>query len=336
MLTSIDLFCGAGGLTEGFKQAGFHCCYGNDVNENAIRTFQLNHPGTWADSRPIENVDARDVRRKLGLRKGELSVIAGGPPCQGFSINAPERFLQDPRNALFRQYVRFIEEFEPQALVFENVPGMLSFANGHVFEKIQKELEKHGYKLSTRILFSAHYGVPQERWRLIILGSKDGPPLEFPEPTHYATGRANFRGARTLAFRLLPLHRQSLLLAVTVADALSDLPRLQMGDGGEFVKYDRQQRSDYARTMRNGNAETYNHHAARLSPQNKARLKHIKPGGSWRDIPFGLLPEGMKRARKSDHTKRYGRLRADGLAATIMTSVIRIGGPFFFPIKIVR
>lgn len=331
MLTTIDLFCGAGGLTEGFRQAGFNCLYGNDSNTHAVQTFVLNHPKSWADSRPIETVDARSVRRKLGVRKGEVSVIAGGPPCQGFSINAPERFLEDPRNALFRQYIRFIDEFEPQTLVFENVPGILSFANGHVFEQVQNELKKHGYHVSAKILFAAHYGVPQERWRVIIVGSRKSPAPEFPDPTHYALGRANFRGGRTLTFRLLPMQRHLLAPAVTVADALSDLPRLAIGEGDEVVSYVRGPKSNYAKLMRNGNVETYNHHAGILSPQNMARLKHIKPGGSWRDIPFKLLPNGMKRAQKSDHTKRYGRLKSDGLAATIMTKCDPHWGPVFLP-----
>lgn len=331
MLTTIDLFCGAGGLTEGFRQAGFHCLYGNDIDTKAIETFRLNHPNSWADSRPIETVDCHAVRRKLGLRKGELSVITGGPPCQGFSINAPERFLEDPRNALFKQYIRFIDEFEPQTLVFENVPGMLSFANGRVFEQVQSEVKKHGYQLSARILFAAHYGVPQERWRLIIVGSRKALAPEFPEPTHYATGRANFRGGKTLTFRLLPLQRPLLAPAVTVEDALSDLPRLAIGEGGEVVGYLRKAKSKFAKLMRNGGSETYNHHAGVLSLQNLTRLKHIKPGGSWRDIPFELLPNGMKKAHKSDHTKRYGRLRAEGLAATIMTKCDPHWGPVFLP-----
>jgi DNA (cytosine-5)-methyltransferase 1 len=331
VLTSIDLFCGAGGLTEGFKQAGFECLYGNDANPYAIETFQSNHSHSWADPRPIQQVDARSVRRKLGLKKGELSVLTGGPPCQGFSINAPDRFLKDPRNALFRQYVRFIDEFEPQTLVFENVPGMLSLADGHVFEQVRKEIEKLGYAVSARILFAAHYGVPQERWRLIIVGSRRKPIPEVPEPTHYATGRANFRGGKTLTFRLLPLQRQVLAPAVTVADALSDLPRLARGEGGSVVRYERKAESVYAKLMRNGDIETYNHHAGVLSPQNVERLKHIRPGGSWRDIPFHLLPKGMKRARKSDHTKRYGRLKAEGLAATIMTKCDPHWGPVFLP-----
>lgn len=331
MLNSLDLFCGAGGITEGFKQAGFFCLYGNDLNPRAIETFHFNHPEAWADGRPIERVDARRVRERLYLKRGELAVITGGPPCQGFSINAPERFLDDPRNSLFRHYIRFLDEFEPQALVFENVPGMLSLADGDVFDCIVRELQKRRYQLTARILFAAHYGVPQERWRLIITGLRLAPPPEPPEPTHFATGRANFRGGRTMTLQLLPLEKQSLKPAVTVADAISDLPRLCMGQGGEIVQYDVDPISEYARLMRNGNRETYNHYAAKLAPQNVLRLKYIGPGGSWRDIPRELLPKGMKRARKSDHTKRYGRLRADGLAATIMTKCDPHWGPVFLP-----
>jgi DNA (cytosine-5)-methyltransferase 1 len=122
--TSVDLFCGAGGITEGFSRAGFECLYANDINHWAIQTFRANHPTTLADNRPIEEVDARALRRELGIKKGELDVLVGGPPCQGFSINAPERFLDDPRNSLFRDYIRFLDEFEPKALLFENIPRM--------------------------------------------------------------------------------------------------------------------------------------------------------------------------------------------------------------------
>jgi len=99
--TTIDLFCGAGGLTAEFELAGFRCLYGNDCNPSAIETFRFNHPQTHADSRNVEVVEPRLVREMLHMERGELTVLTGGPPCQGFSINAPERFLDDPRNALF-------------------------------------------------------------------------------------------------------------------------------------------------------------------------------------------------------------------------------------------
>ena len=160
-----------------------------------IQTFRFNHPQTWDDPSPIEKVEPRAVLNRLGLEKGEVSVITGGPPCQGFSINAPERFLQDPRNALFRHYLRFLDEFEPQALVLENVPGMLSRGNGHTTEIVTREFEKRSYRLNVEYLYAAHYGVPQERWRLIVMGSRLTSPT-LPEPTHFAAGRANFRGGK--------------------------------------------------------------------------------------------------------------------------------------------
>ncbi|NOS80111.1 MAG: DNA cytosine methyltransferase [Nitrospira sp.] len=316
-LLTLDLFSGAGGITEGFRQAGYKCLYGNDCMPEAIETFSLNHPKAWADPRDIEEVKPAHIRSRLDLKRGTLDILVGGPPCQGFSINAPERFLHDSRNKLFKDYVRFLEEFEPKTFLFENVPGLLSLANGKVYRQIVLEFERLGYHVTTRILFAAHYGVPQERWRLIILGSKFSSIMP-PPPTHYATGRTNFRGGRTLAFHLQPDEKNRLLPAITVQQAIGDLPRLEMGYGAELVSYTATAHSDYARLMRNPVGITFNHLAAKLSRQNSERMKYVKPGGSWRDIPHRLLPKGMKRARKSDHTKRYGRLRYEGLAGTVM------------------
>ncbi len=329
--TSLDLFCGAGGITEGFRRAGFQCLYANDISDWAIQTFRANHPATLADVSPIEAVDVAKLRRELGMARGQLDVLVGGPPCQGFSINAPERFLDDERNSLFRHYVRFLDEFQPKVLLFENVPGMLSLGNGIIFDRIVGALQQHGYAISFKIMFAAHYGVPQERWRMIILGSRNGAPPEHPAPSHCAHARANFRGGRTLTFRLLPLEERLLLSAVTVGDALGDLPRLRMGEGGEIVPYDKPAHSAYARMMRSGETVTYNHFASVLAPQNVERMKYVKPGGSWRDIPWHLLPKGMQRARKSDHTKRYGRLRKDGLAGTVLTKCDPHWGAVFLP-----
>jgi DNA (cytosine-5)-methyltransferase 1 len=115
--STIDLFCGAGGITEGFRRAGFVCRYANDINHWAVETFRANHATTRADNRPIEQVDAAALRRELNLEPGQLDVIVGGPPCQGFSINAPGRFLEDPRNSLFKHYIRCLDEFEPNSFV---------------------------------------------------------------------------------------------------------------------------------------------------------------------------------------------------------------------------
>jgi DNA (cytosine-5)-methyltransferase 1 len=330
LLTTIDLFCGAGGITEGFREAGYGCLYGNDCMAEAVDTFSLNHPEAWADASDIEDVDPSQVRTRLRLEKGELDVLVGGPPCQGFSINAPERFLSDPRNKLFKDYLRFLEEFEPKAFLFENVPGLLSLGDGKVFRQILREFDEHRYHVTAKILFAAHYGVPQERWRLILLGSRLSPIMP-PEPTHYATGRANFRSGGTMTFQLSTIDRKCLLPAVTVGEAIGDLPRIEIGEGAEVVGYTMEPKSDYARMMRNPEGVTFNHFGAKLSRQNIERMKYVKPGGSWRDIPHPLLPKGMQRARKSDHTKRYGRLRNDGLAGTVMTKCDPHWGTVFLP-----
>jgi len=329
--TTLDLFCGAGGITEGFRQAGFQCLYANDISYWAIETFRANHPTTLADNRPIEEVDAAALRNELRLQKGELDVLVGGPPCQGFSINAPERFLDDPRNSLFRHYIRFIDEFQPRSLLFENVPGMLSLGDGVIFERILQALEEQGYHLSVKIMFAAHYGIPQERWRTIILGSRGASAPNHPYPTHYATARANFKGGKTMTFPMLPLEQPILKPFVTLGEAIGDLPRLAMGEGGEIVSYDKPALSEYARRMRSAETVTYNHFANVFGPRNVERMKHVKPGGSWRDIPFDLLPKGMQKARKSDHTKRYGRLRNDGLAGTVLTKCDPHWGAVFLP-----
>lgn len=330
MMKTIDLFCGAGGITEGFKQAGYVSLYGNDVMAEAIETFKHNHPKAMADCRSIEEVDAAEIRKTLGLKQGELDVLVGGPPCQGFSINAPERFLNDPRNKLFRHYERFLEEFQPKAFVFENVPGLLSIGDGKVFRQIVRIFTALGYKVTAKILFAAHYGVPQERWRLILLGSRFG-EISHPEPTHYAVGRANFRGGNTMTFQLTEEDKERLLPMVNVGSAIGDLPRLEMGEGAETIGYTNDAHSSYSVAMRNPEGVTFNHYAAKLSKQNAERMKHVKPGGSWRDIPHELLPKGMQRARKSDHTKRYGRLRIDGLSGTVLTKCDPHWGTVFLP-----
>lgn len=317
-LTSIDLFCGAGGITEGFRQAGYQSCYANDIMKEAIDTFRWNNPDTFSECKPIEKVDPAKVMIQAGLSVGELDVLVGGPPCQGFSINAPERFLSDPRNKLFLHYARFLETLRPKTFLFENVPGLLSLENGKVYRKIANVFGNLGYFVTTKILFAAHYGVPQERWRLILLGSRYG-FVEHPIPTHYAIGRANFRGGNNLIFKQSEADRLELLPAVSVGDALYDLPKLEMGEGGEVVSYTSKPHSQYSQVMRNKEGFTYNHYASKLSKQNIERMKYVSPGGSWRDIPHELLPKGMQRARKSDHTKRYGRLRNDGLSGTVMT-----------------
>lgn len=331
-LTSIDLFAGAGGLSEGLREAGFTSLYANEISTRYAQTYATNHQGTRVDSRDIREVDASKVRRLLGLKRGELDLIAGGPPCQGFSINAPKRSTNDSRNHLFREYLRFVSEFQPKAVMIENVPGMVSFEGGATLDAILESLKLLGYDADVRILYAPHYGIPQTRWRTIILGGRNGlnPTALFPEPLRQAPVRVNFTsqyGGKNLVnlprSLKLPSH-------VTVRDAIDDLPLLQNGELGELVKpYRHRADNPYQKLMRIGSDGVTCHEAARLSKINLERMSHIPPGGNWTDIPDALLPQGMRRARRSDHTKRYGRVDPNGLASTILTKCDPHWGAYF-------
>lgn len=332
-LTCIDLFAGAGGISIGLEEAGFTCLYANEVSPIYSATLENGHPDAFVETGDIRQVNAASVRRALQLEKGELSLLAGGPPCQGFSVNAPVRSTDDERNHLFRDYLRFVDEFEPSAVLIENVPGMVSYENGQTVKEILKALERLGYDAAVRILYAPHYGVPQMRWRTIFLGNRLGvdPHHMFPIPSHYAKGRANF--TKSLDGVSLVMSDEDVRASaerdfLSVKEAIGDLPA-NVAD--EELDYASAPQNSFQRHVRRSSLRLNNHQSAGLGPANIARLSHIPPGGSWRDIPFDLLPEGMKRARRSDHTKRYGRLHPDGIASTILTKCDPHWGSYIHP-----
>lgn len=332
LLTTIDLFAGAGGLSEGLREAGFACLYANEVHATYANTYRKNHVETPVESEDIRLVDAGSVRKTLGLDVGELDLLAGGPPCQGFSINAPLRSSDDRRNHLFREYLRFVSEFQPRAVMIENVPGLVSFAGGQTLQAILESLRSLGYEADVRILYAPHFGVPQTRWRTVVIGLRDSPEAlsAFPSPLHEAPMRVNFT-SRFLGKNIVALPAAVDLPGhTTVSDAIDDLPILQNGEAGEALKgYRFAPVNDYQRLLRAGSRGVRNHEAARLSEVNMARLAHIPPGGNWTNIPFHLLPKGMQLARRSDHTRRYGRVDPNGLASTILTKCDPHWGAYF-------
>ena len=307
--TAIDLFCGAGGLSEGFRQAGFQVLAGNDFFDAAGATFVATHPEAQFLPGPIQDHSAEDFLRAARLRPGELTVLVGGPPCQGFSVYNHQRGLHDERSSLYREYLRIVEGLAPEWVVLENVTGMTSAGGGAAVNAILAGLKKLGYDVQSQILRAEDFGVPQERRRIIFIGNRIGVPIRFPEPTH-GTGRLPF---------------------VTVEDAIGDLPPLENGEDRGTMLYRHEPRSDYQRRLRQGSKGVSSHAAAKLGAINCERLKHIPQGGSWRDIPVDLLPAGMRRAKRSDHTKRYGRLRWDGFASTILTKCDPHWGAYFHP-----
>lgn len=309
--TAIDLFCGAGGLSEGFRQAGFRILAGNDADAIASSTFTATHSGVEFLPGPIEHISPRDLLDASGLRVGELDCLVGGPPCQAFSVYNHQRGMHDKRSTLFREYLRIVAGVMPKWVVMENVTGIMSAGDGLAVTAICTSLDSLGYNnIDFQILRAEEYGVPQQRRRIFFIGNRLGLPIRWPEPSH-GPGLKRF---------------------VTVWDAIGDLPRLQNGEAPKGpLGYRSKPKSEYQAYLRGNSIEVTNHAAPRLAPINLRRMKHIKEGGSWRDIPFELLPAGMKRARRCDHTKRYGRLRKDGLSSTILTKCDLHWGAFIHP-----
>lgn len=315
---TVDLFAGTGGLSLGFHEASFQPLLGSDLDKDAANTFRANFPRTAFIQEPIQDLDAAVILDASGLERGELDVLLGGPPCQAFSVYNHQRGFHDERSGLFREYLRIVEGLMPRTLVIENVVGITSLGNGRAVHEIHRELEGLGFTVEDRILEAEKYGVPQERRRIFFLASRVG-PIIWPEPTHGGRGHGDL-----FSQRLKPI--------VTVKDVLSDLPPLGLGEGTDrAVDYARGPKGAYQRRMREGSGGVANHVAAALADINRERMKHIPQGGSWRDIPFDLLPAGMQRAKRSDHTKRYGRLHPDGLASTILTKCDLHWGAYIHP-----
>ena len=308
--TAIDLFCGAGGLSEGFRQAGFRVLAGNDIDPFAADTFAASHAGAKLLPGPIEDISAHDLLSTAGINKGDLDCLIGGPPCQAFSVYNHQRGMHDKRSGLFHEYLRIVEGLTPKWVVMENVTGITSAGNGQAVEEILKRLSNLGYDVETRILRAEEFGIPQERRRIFFLGNRLGLPILWPKPTH-GPGLKRF---------------------VNVRDAIGDLPPLRNGENpARPLPYRTAPESEYQAVLRGSAIHVANHVAPCLAPINLERMKHIPEGGSWRDVPFELLPAGMKRARRCDHTKRYGRLRNDGLSSTILTKCDLHWGAYIHP-----
>ncbi len=180
-LKAIDLFSGCGGTTLGLKQAGFRVIGAVDVEAASIESYRVNHPEVKLWDKDIRTLKVDDVRKELGIKEGELDLLAGCPPCQGYSSirakSAKER-TKDIRNDLVFEFLRFVRELRPKTLMMENVPGL---AKDFRMKKLEKELIDLGYTINYKVLSAEDYGVPQRRKRLILIGSKSG-AIEFPDP----------------------------------------------------------------------------------------------------------------------------------------------------------
>jgi len=263
--TVVDLFCGCGGLSRGFMDAGYEVLLGIDFDDAALKSFQHNHGEAEALKLDLFNHDNIDViKRKLEEKGKELDVLIGGPPCQGFSL-AGKREEDDARNQLYNAMVKTAERLQPKVVILENVPGMLTQYGGRFKEKIFNDFETLGYKMAVKVLYAPDYGVPQIRKRAVYVGILNGEKeFEYPEPL---VKPENY---------------------VTCAEAISDLPSLE-GDTDYNVntirEYEEKPLSDYQKMMRKNSNKLHNHTPTKHTEKTIENLKLIPDGGKYKDLP---------------------------------------------------
>lgn len=290
-MRTIDLFCGAGGLGEGFRQAGFSALYANDHEEPALATYAANHPDAVCSTDPIETVDPRKIREDLGIKPGEVDVVMGGPPCQGFSTYGQRR-EDDARNQLYVPYFGFVEEFRPKAFLIENVVGLLSMSGGAVLADMVARAEALGYAADVVTLDACEYGVPQHRRRVFIFGAADGQRVAPPQPSHVNGKRSGvvLNDQPSLFF-----DGPSIKPALTVRDAISDLPDavLVPRDTQKPMEYPEPPKTEYQRLMRGNSIELTHHSAKRMLGIRRLRLAMLHPGDYGTKIEERLADGGL-------------------------------------------
>ncbi|MFC1592653.1 DNA cytosine methyltransferase [Candidatus Omnitrophota bacterium] len=331
----IDLFAGAGGITEGFKWAGFDVVASLEWDHDACDTHRANHPDTVV----IEgDITKPNVKGKLtrAIEKQKIDLIVGGPPCQGFSLvgtrlgtnRALGRFIDDSRNALYKEFVKIVGRHQPKIFVLENVPGLFSYKKGMIRDQIKQDFGKLGYRVDVDILNSADFGVPQLRNRVIFIGNRLGISNIYPEKTHFDPNSKNSNGVapdELFDYNAL-LIKKGIKPYLSLSDAISDLPFLTAGNGvNERVNYATDPESEYQRVMRvpkkfidsyteyikrahNKKNGVYNHQCRRHNQLDIRRYAALEEGGIFVDLPHelrnGEMPEHFRDKYRKLHSQR--------------------------------
>ncbi len=276
MPIAIDIFAGAGGFGLGFQMAGFDIPFSLEKDAWACDTLRYNHPNMVVAQADItQYITTAEIQRLVSVKP---DVIIGGPPCQGFSVAGPaQKDPNDPRNSLFQNFARWVDELRPKAFVMENVVGLVSRRNAEgasVIKIIQQTFEKLGYFVEIWTLNSAHFGAPQERVRVFIVGHQNKENIGEPLATHTI-----FTSSSQLTFDM-----QGLLPAITMWEAISDLPELEACEGSEEQPYKTNPLTEFQMWARSENPILYNHVAMEHTPRLVERFKHIGWGESSSDV----------------------------------------------------
>ncbi len=260
-MIGIDLFSGAGGMSLGAELAGVDVRYAVEANPVACATYHHNHPNTELIPRRIEEVTAKDFKG-IRLKRKDL-VVFGGPPCQGFSTsNQRTRTKDNPNNWLFKEYIRLVNELQPEWVVFENVTGITQTDKGSFLEHVRFALAEIGYPTTQWILNAADFGVPQLRSRLFLIANRSELSVDVPH---------------------MKIRR------FTVHDAIGDLPVLPVGASIDMMSYGLERPSAFAKRLRGRMACSSNHFVTNNQAHILARYRHVPQGGNWEDIPHSLM-----------------------------------------------
>ncbi len=340
----VDLFCGAGGMAEGFRMAGFQSVLGVDAWRPAGETFSRAHSCANVMIAGVEHLSANVLLEAAGVGQHEIGVLCGGPPCQGFSV-AGKTLADDPRNALYKDFLNAIRALLPAWVVMENVPALLS--NPKVGPAIHSDFEaikiagSRGYDVQHVVVNAAAYGVPQTRTRVLFIAKRrDVKTISNFDPKQW------LQPLFTAASDTMQLFGGKHYLSVD--DAISDLPKIGAGEGGDELPYSESAKTSFQALMRGELSLTdyckqemlpkpirtgkipkakavYNHQAQEHSALLVERFDNIPPGGSKEDLrrnrPDLLPPEGH-----AEQGLTYGRLWADRPAPTIPANYSRPSG----------
>lgn len=285
MTTFVDLFCGAGGLSLGLARAGWKPLLALDHWGDAVATYKANfndHPCLNAD---VASISANELRSLVD----HCDWVVGGPPCQGFSTVGRRR-REDPRNRLVFEFARIVDILKPTNFLIENVIGLRDM---NFVEEVERFFEVRGYRVSTMVLRSADYGVPQLRQRIFFVGSNLGVQFSAPKPSHAPKEY------------------------VTVADAIGDLPLLEPGMCA--TEYDKAAKTAFQIKSRSASLSLQGHQASRHPPHLVHAISFIPDGGNRRDIPPNLQP-------KSGFHNSYSRLHSKSPAVAVTQNMGKPSG----------
>jgi len=293
--TAVDLFSGAGGLTVGLKKAGFNVVAAIEIDEDAVNTYRVNHPEVAVIHEDIRKIKGQSILKLAGVKK--IDLIAGCPPCQGFSKLTDKSNKNDPRNKLVLEMARVVEELKPRICMMENVPG-LNGRGSPLLQKFEKKLSSLGYVITKEVLQLANYGVPQSRRRLVLFAGM-GFKVNMPQQTHARKPQGKLKHW------------------ITLRDIL--------GNNIEPISF--------SQAKQNGGPKKFKWHIVRdLKPISIERLKYLTPGGSRMALPRKLRPRCHKTAKGFQNV--YGRMSWDEVAPTMTSGCTTLSaGRFGHPEK---